>query len=138
MSAQIISATDYWTVGGLGVVDPGAPHAPAIQGGGVFVAFVGGAGVFFLLPANIKHKCNSHDILEANTFIVSTVFVLGMLTLESSSHLLEIPNDGYATFKSQNQIGCSALSQEDCNLKSIECWWMQTFHGLNSWKLGKD
>ena len=138
MSAPIISATDYWTVGGFGVVDPGAPHAPAIQGGGVFVAFVGGAGVFFLLPANIKHKCNSHDILEANTFILGTVFVLGMLTLESSSHLLEIPNDGYATLKSQNLIICSTLSQEDCKLKSIECWWMQTFHGLNSWKLGKD
>ena len=86
MSAPIISATDYWTVGGLGVVDPGAPHAPAIQGVGVFVAFVGGAGVFFLLPANIKHKRNSHNILEANTFILGTVFVLGMLKLESSSH----------------------------------------------------
>ena len=40
---------------------------------------------------------------------------LGMLTLELSSIVLEIPNDAYVTL-SQNLIGCSTLSQECGNL----------------------
>ena len=39
----------------------------------------------------------------------------GLLTLELSSIVLEIPNDAYATL-SQNLIGCSTLSQEYCKL----------------------
>ena len=35
----------------------------------------------------------------------------GMLTLELSSYVLEIPNYGYILL-SQNQIGCSTLSQD--------------------------
>ena len=34
-----------------------------------------------------------------------------MLTLELSSHVLEIPNDAYTTL-SRNLIGCSTLSQD--------------------------
>ena len=37
----------------------------------------------------------------------------GMLTLELSSYVLEIPSNAYTTFN-QNQIGCSTPSQE--------CW----------------
>ena len=38
-----------------------------------------------------------------------------MTTLELSSYVLEIPNDGYTTL-SQNLIGCSTLTQEYCKL----------------------
>ena len=38
-----------------------------------------------------------------------------MLTLELSSHVLEIPNDGNTTFI-QNLKGCQQLSQEYCKL----------------------
>ena len=52
-----------------------------------------------------------------------------MLILESSSYILEIPNDAYTTL-SQNLIGCSTLSQEYCQLIGLY-WKIMTTLNIN-------
>ena len=56
---------------------------------------------------------NPIGMLLKHYYINCTIIKLGLLALELSSSVLEIPNDAYKTL-SQNLIGCSTLIQEYC------------------------